>query len=218
MATSFRLSICGVHIGAIWWIRLNRACDSAMRRYVKLLWSLVVFLTNYMSYANGIHSEVVLVILYPVWLHYAVCTCVVYSLTEKRKRDQLNNRNSSDCVLWRCVVRVFCYIRTCRFTCCTCLPMSACVALLLGQRMLCFDKRLILSMSLLRLVFLPSNSSVTRLPKNTEFIRNISLGFCAFWKVIKSPGMLLFKFQCHGTSWKISLVWTLYGNTPEFTI
>jgi len=30
-----------VHIGATWWIRLNRPCVAAMRPYVKLLWPLV---------------------------------------------------------------------------------------------------------------------------------------------------------------------------------
>jgi len=34
----------GVHTGAIWRIRLNRSCATAMRPYVKLLWSLVFLL------------------------------------------------------------------------------------------------------------------------------------------------------------------------------
>jgi len=38
----FWLSICGVHIGATWRIRLNRPCAAAMRPYVKLLWPLVL--------------------------------------------------------------------------------------------------------------------------------------------------------------------------------
>jgi len=37
MATTFWLSIYGVHIGATWHIRLNRPCVAAMRPYVKLL-------------------------------------------------------------------------------------------------------------------------------------------------------------------------------------
>jgi len=37
MATIFWLSICGVHIGATWRIRLNRSCAAAMRPHVKLL-------------------------------------------------------------------------------------------------------------------------------------------------------------------------------------
>jgi len=36
-ATTFWLSVYGVHIGAIWRIRLNRPCVAAMRPYVKLL-------------------------------------------------------------------------------------------------------------------------------------------------------------------------------------
>jgi len=37
MATNFWLSVYGVHIGATWRIRVNRACAVAMRPYVKLL-------------------------------------------------------------------------------------------------------------------------------------------------------------------------------------
>ena len=40
----FWLSIYGVHIGATWRIRLNRACAAAMWPYVKLLWSLVIII------------------------------------------------------------------------------------------------------------------------------------------------------------------------------
>jgi len=36
MATIFRLSVYGVHIGATWQIRLNRPCVVAMRPYFKL--------------------------------------------------------------------------------------------------------------------------------------------------------------------------------------
>ena len=36
-ATTFWLSVYGVHIGAAWRIRLNRPCVAAMRPYVKLL-------------------------------------------------------------------------------------------------------------------------------------------------------------------------------------
>ena len=36
MSTIFWLSIYGVHIGAIWRIRLNRPCAATMRPYVKL--------------------------------------------------------------------------------------------------------------------------------------------------------------------------------------
>jgi len=41
MVTIFWLYIYGVHIGAIWRIRLNRPCAAAMRPYVKLLRPLV---------------------------------------------------------------------------------------------------------------------------------------------------------------------------------
>jgi len=41
----FWLSTYGVHIGATWRMRLNRACAAAMRPYVKLLWPLVKVLT-----------------------------------------------------------------------------------------------------------------------------------------------------------------------------
>jgi len=37
----FWLTIYGVHIGAIWRIRVNRPCAATMRPYVKLLWPLV---------------------------------------------------------------------------------------------------------------------------------------------------------------------------------
>jgi len=40
----FCLSICGVYIGATWWIRLNRPCAAAMRPYVKLLWPLFIII------------------------------------------------------------------------------------------------------------------------------------------------------------------------------
>jgi len=40
----FWLSIYGVHIGATWWMRLNRPCAAAMRPYVKLLWPLVIII------------------------------------------------------------------------------------------------------------------------------------------------------------------------------
>jgi len=36
-----RLVCMGLHIGATWWIRLNRSCAAAMRPCVKLLWPLV---------------------------------------------------------------------------------------------------------------------------------------------------------------------------------
>jgi len=42
MATTFCLSIHGVHIRATWRIWLNRPCVAAMWPYVKLLWPLVV--------------------------------------------------------------------------------------------------------------------------------------------------------------------------------
>jgi len=42
MATIFWLFIYGLHIGATWRMRLNRACAAAMRPYAKLLWQLVI--------------------------------------------------------------------------------------------------------------------------------------------------------------------------------
>jgi len=36
MATTFWLSIYGLHLGATWRIRLNRPCAAAMRPFVKL--------------------------------------------------------------------------------------------------------------------------------------------------------------------------------------
>jgi len=48
----------GRHIGATWWIRLNRLSASAMWSHVRLLWPLVKILTNSMARRDSVHHRV----------------------------------------------------------------------------------------------------------------------------------------------------------------
>jgi len=54
MATIFRLSIYGVHIGGTRRIRLDPPCAAAMRPYVKLLWPCFLLLVKHLLYPHSL--------------------------------------------------------------------------------------------------------------------------------------------------------------------